>query len=193
MVLYKKKDGWGVLRINSVDPDFVWNPVKRRPRHRKNRVPKVYPKFPRIYQHKLNGMLYRLSVLSDVELVIKFVDRLLAGKDFFCPRGQHIAYYKYKTIVVTFDSSRLIGWAVRQKAGSLIHLLVDPDYRGKGIGTHLLKILNPLTIRSKSDQSTGDPYPFYEKHGYTKTTDERIGRNKNIDLLSKQTSLEPEP
>ncbi|GAJ16634.1 unnamed protein product, partial [marine sediment metagenome] len=127
---------------------------------------------------------YRLAVLSDLEPIIKFVDRLLAGKDFFCPRGQHLGYFKYKTIVVTFDGEKLIGWAVRQKNGSLIHLLVDTDYRGMGIGTHLLKILDPLFIRSKFDQSTGDPLPFYEKHGYHKTSDERIGKHKNIDLLA---------
>lgn len=188
MALIKKTNGWGVLKVTSTDPDFFWSPVTRCRHARSPAIPKVYPVFPPVLEHKFDGFTYRLAVLTDLDAIVELVDRLLSGKDFFCPRGQHIAYFKYKTIVLCFDIHKTIGWAVRQKAGSLIHLLVDPDYRGKGIGTHLLKILEPLTIRSKSDQSTGDPFPFYEKHGYVKTLPERIGKNKNIDLLSKSPS-----
>lgn len=186
MVRAKTESGFCHWSFTEKDPVFFCAPRHRIKRERAPRPKKVYPEFPPVLDHVHKKLRYRLSVLQDVEMVIEFVDRLLAGKDFFCPRGQHIAYYKYKTIVITLDGSKLVGWAVRQRNGSLIHLLVDTDYRGQGIGTHLLKLLEPLFVRSKFDQSTGDPLPFYEKHGYHKTTDERIGRNKNIDLLSRK-------
>lgn len=189
----KTDKGWHVVRSLCADPEFFFTPHLRTRKSRSVRVPKVYPSFPPIEDHLCHGHQYRLACMDDLDLIVEFVDRLLAGRDFFCPRGQHIGYFKYKTIVITYDGPMLIAWAVRQRMGSLIHLLVDPDYRGKGIGSHLLQVLEPLTIRSKSDQSTGDPIKFYEMHGYGKTTDERVGRNKNIDVLSKQTVLEVQP
>lgn len=180
-------EGWKVR--HSVPGDPVFYNVHRSfiQSVRTERVKKIWPSFPPISAHTYQGMYYRIAHINDLDPIVSIVDRLLAGKDFFCPRGQHIGYFKYKTILVCFDDSKLIGWAVRQKNGSLIHLLVDPEYRGHGIGGHMLELLEPLFVRSKFDQSTGDPLKFYEKHGYMKTTDERIGKNKNIDLLSRST------
>jgi len=189
MGFIKTEKGWSVHKVFPGDPVFVFAKKSRILSPRAERKKKVWPVFPQIYDHWHNGFYYRPAILSDLDPIISLVDRLLAGRDFFCPRGQHIGYFKYKTIVLCFDENKLIAWSVRQKNGSLIHLLVDPDYRGKGIGGHLLEVLQPLLIRSKSDQSTGDPYPFYLKHGYEKTTDERVGKNRNIDLLSKPASV----
>lgn len=186
MVRMQTASGWSHWSGVEKDPSLIWAPRHRIRRERAPRPKKVYPEFPPIVDHVHRSLRYRLSVLEDVEMVIEFVDRLLAGKDFFCPRGQHIGYYKYKTIVITLDQGNLVGWAVRQRNGSLIHLLVDTDYRGKGIGTHLLEVLEPLFVRSKFDQSTGNPLKFYEDRGFEKTSDERIGRNKNIDLLARK-------
>ena len=186
MVLIKTETGWN--RSNRLPGDPVFLTVKRSriSSVRSERAKKIWPTFPPIHAHEHREHSYRLAVLSDLEPIVELVDRLLSGHDFFCPRGQHIGYFKYKTILLVFDNDRLIGWAVRQKNGSLIHLLVEPEYRGQGIGSHLLEVLEPLLIRSKSDQSTGDPRPFYEKHGYTEDTGERVGKNKNIDLLSRK-------
>ena len=189
MVLIKTKTGWSQSNRLPGDPIFYHVHRSRISSPRAERVKRIWPSFPPVYPHTRQGYSYRLAVLDDLESIVEFVDRLLSGHDFFCPRGQHIGYFKYKTILVCFKSADLIGWAVRQKNGALIHLLVDPDYRGKGIGSHLLEILEPLLIRSKSDQSTGDPRPFYEKHGYTKDQGERVGKNKNIDLLSKPSPV----
>lgn len=191
MVLIKTLTGWSSPRGLPGDPIYYTVSRSRIQSVRAERVKKVWPTFPLVTTHFEGSIQYRLALMSDLDAIVAIVDRLLAGKDFFCPRGQHIGYFKYKTILLAFAETRLIGWAVRQKNGSLIHLLVDPDYRGKGIGSHLLEVLEPLFIRSKSDQSTGDPLGFYEKHGYEKTTDERIGKNKNIDLLSKSTEQAP--
>lgn len=191
MVLIKTTEGWSARRGLPGDPIFHWAKRSRIQSPRKERTPRIWPTFPPISAHNHRGHSYRLAVLDDLDPIVHFVDRLLAGRDFFCPRGQHIGYFKYKTILLTFDGTSLIGWAVRQKNGSLIHLLVDPEYRGQGIGSHLLEELEPLLIRSKSDQSTGDPRAFYEKHGYTESPEHRVGKNKNIDLLSKPTLTSP--
>lgn len=185
MVLIKRKGSWRKSARLPGDPIFYSIARSRILTHHQERQARIWPTFPEIFAHDHKGNSYRLANLSDLDLIVEFVDRLLSGKDFFCPRGQHIGYFNYKTILVCFDGPVLIGWAVRQKNGSLIHLLVDPEYRCQGIGSHLLEELHPLLIRSKSDQSTGDPRPFYEKHGYTKDTGERVGKNLNIDLLSK--------
>ena len=66
---------------------------------------------------------------------------------------------------------------------SLIHLLVHPDCRGHGIGKEILKKLNPQVIRSKSDQSTGDPTGFYLRNGYEITREEKVGRKENISIV----------
>lgn len=189
MVLIRTTEGWSIKRGFPGDPIFYFARKSGISSARAERQKKVWPTFPPIEPHTHKDLSYRLAVMSDLDDIVTIVDRLLAGKDFFCPRGQHIGYFQYKTILLCFDKTQLIGWAVRQKNGALIHLLVEPDYRGKGIGSHMLKVLEPLLIRSKSDQSTGDPIKFYEKHGYTKTSDERVGKNKNIDLLSKPTSV----
>lgn len=189
MVLIKTESGWSSHKRLPGDPVYFTVKRSRISSVRSERVKKIWPAFPPICPHEHKGYSYRLAVPSDLDSIVELVDRLLSGRDFFCPRGQHIGYFKYKTILLTFDSDRLIGWAVRQKNGSLIHLLVEPEYRGQGIGSHLLNVLEPLFVRSKSDQSTGDPYQFYVKHGYEKTTDERIGKHKNIDLLSRTPSV----
>lgn len=187
MVKVRTEKGWKTMRTIPGDPVFICARRRHIQSARAERAKKVWPTFPPIHPHFEGDILYRLARMSDLDDIVSIVDRLLAGKDFFCPRGQHIGYFKYKTILLAHASDNLIGWAVRQKNGALIHLLIDPVYRGQGIGSHMLEVLEPLLIRSKSDQSTGDPLKFYEKHGYTKTTDERIGKNKNIDLLSKST------
>lgn len=143
-------------------------------------------------------MKYRTAEITDIPIIRNFVDYWLSGRgfykgvpgssnDYFVSQRQHEDYLKYKKVHLAFDNDRLVGWAVLQKNGSLIHLLVDGNYRGRGIGSSLVKILNPERVRSKYDQSTGNPEGFYKKLGYVKVGEtRRIGKNKNIDLLYKQ-------
>lgn len=139
---------------------------------------------------------YRQAEPDDVPKICKFVDFWLsggakrlkipgAGKDFFVPRARQTAYLKYKTVYIACDGDTIIGWSVKSQNDTLIHLLVDARWRGRSIGTNLLKILDPQLIRSKSDQSTGDPLDFYLKHGY-KIAESSAGKHKNIDVLKKE-------
>lgn len=139
---------------------------------------------------------YRPAALVDLPTITSFVDFWLsggakrlkiagAGADYFVPHAQQKGYVTYKVTYLAFDQGNLIGWAVKSKNQTLIHLLVHPDYRGKGVGKNLLKIIDPEFIRSKSDQSTGNPLKFYLKAGF-QITESSVGKHKNIDILKKQ-------
>ncbi len=149
--------------------------------------------FPCSFDSEVRSLTYRPASGDDLDGIKTFVDFWLSGgakklgipgggQDCFVPRGQQITYLKYKTTYLAIYEGKIVGWAVKSKNATLIHLLVTPEYRGKGVGGHLLKILNPEMIRSKSDQSTGDPLKFYQKHGY-EIAQAGQGKNKNIDIL----------
>lgn len=120
---------------------------------------------------------YRDAVLSDLADICKFTDWWLAGRgkakgvtgavnDYFISPGQHRKYIqKYRTLLA-LDGLKIVAWAVRQPNRTLIHLLVADTYRNCGIGKMMMLILSPKVVRSKSNQSSGNPIGFYEKLGY---------------------------
>ncbi len=153
---------------------------------------------PCTFDSELRDIVYRPASGDDLENVRKFVDFWLsggakrlgipgAGADYFVPKGQQIGYLKYKTVYIAMFAQKIIGWTVKSKNGTMIHLLVNAEYRGKGIGGNLLNIIDPDYIRSKSDQTTGDPLKFYQKHGY-EIKEAKIGKHQSIDLLQKPKS-----
>jgi GNAT superfamily N-acetyltransferase len=175
---------------NADDPFFIFTP-------KPHREPKIYPVFEPIPSQTIGDIFYRTAAPDDLQTIRDFTDFWLsgkgyaakipgAGKDYFIPTGQHIDYLRQKTTLLAFSQATLVGWGVRQRDGTLIHLLVDSRCRGKGIGAQILKLLTPVAIRSKADQSTGDPINFYLKHGYKKTSDQKIGKHKNIDILTRE-------
>jgi GNAT superfamily N-acetyltransferase len=146
----------------------------------------------------ITNITYRYAVPEDIDNICKFVDFWLSGKaaeegitgggtDYFIARGRHIAYLKNYKVALAANDDEILGWAVMQRDNTLIHLLVSGDYRGYGIGTGLMKLLQPKAVRSKTDQSTGNPNSFYEHLGYTEHAQSQIGSHKNIDVLKKPT------
>jgi len=144
------------------------------------------------------NITYRRAVNSDLDNIKYFVDYWLAGRaknagvenagnDYFVTSGQHKGYLKGSIILLALINDKIVGWAVKGTNNVLIHLLIAADTRGMGIGSAMLKQLNPDIIRSKSDQQTGDPASFYEKHGYAlfSSTVSKIGKKSNIDLMVK--------
>ena len=81
------------------------------------------------------------------------------------------------------DEVHLVGWAVVEPSGTLIHLLVAGKYRGQGIGRKMMKLLSPKFVRSKSDQSSGNPESFYLSVGYRKLRSEQSRSRLDIDML----------
>ena len=150
-------------------------------------------------------MVIRRATLKDLETICSFTDFWLAGRgksqgisgavdDYFISSGQHKKYIvKYATWQCVCNS-RLLCWAVVEPSGTMINMLVDGNLRGKGIGRALMAKVRPKFIRSKSDQSSGNPIGFYEKLGYRKVSrvqsrsrldidQVRPARRPNIDIL----------
>jgi len=142
---------------------------------------------------------YRLAVDSDLENIVAFVDFWLRGDglvdkvpgsacDFFVPVGRHQKYLrKYFVLLALLDNS-IIGWAVKTNRGVLIHLLVAGTFRSAGIGSEMLKRMDPESIRSKMDQTAGNPAEFYAKAGYTPSPNPHQGKKHNIELFVKETT-----
>ncbi len=139
---------------------------------------------------------YRLATESDLPLIVAFVDFWLAGRgladgvpgsahDYFVPAGRHLKFVTRYTTLIALVENSIIGWAVKTHQGVLIHLLVAGTFRHQGIGRKMLELMNPDTIRSKMDQSAGDPADFYRKHGYASTSSKRQGKKHNIELFEK--------
>ncbi len=137
---------------------------------------------------------YRQAVLDDVKNLSRFTDWWLAGRGFhknvpgavndcFISPGQHEKYIlKYNTWVCT-DDDFIVAWAVVQHNDIMIHLLVAGDYRNTGIGSALLRKLSPRFVRSKSDQSSGNPIGFYRRAGYRKINTVQSRSRLDIDVI----------
>jgi len=205
MVRAKLADGSYTASLKvmfGTDPYFV--PIKRTSRAHGPRKPVATMDdhlhlqtyfHPCTLNSEIRTITYRPAGGNDLDDIRKFVDFWLsggakklgiegAGADYFVPKGQQIGYLKYKTVYLATFEDKIIGWTVKSKNDTMIHLLVCPEYRGRGIGGHLLSIIDPACIRSKSDQTTGDPLKFYQKHGY-EVTEAKTGKHQNIDLMQK--------
>lgn len=141
-----------------------------------------------------NGLmlLYRDAIIEDLKAVSRFTDFWISGRgkrvnapgavdDCFISPSQHTKYIcKYRTFLC-LDGAVIIGWAVVEPSGTMIHLLVAGNRRGEGIGKAMMGILCPNLVRSKSDQSSGNPIRFYEKLGYHLLRSERSRSRLDID------------
>lgn len=122
-------------------------------------------------------IIYRQAVVDDLKAISRFTDFWLSGRgkrvnapgavdDYFISPSQHKKYIcKYRTFLC-LDELEIIAWAVVEPSGTLISLLVAGNRRGEGIGRAVIELLSPKLVRSKSNQSSGNPRPFYEKMGY---------------------------
>lgn len=140
---------------------------------------------------------YRPAILADIRTIKEFVDFWLSGRgmiqhapgasnDYFVTESQHLAKIKYGTVLLAFEDRRLVGWAAKGKNDALFYLLIAATHRHRGIGSALLKLIDPQCVRSKNDQSTGDPINFYLKHNY-RIIARSQGKKHNIDVLVKKS------
>lgn len=144
----------------------------------------------------MDGVEYRIANESDLPAIIAFVDFWLAGRgladgvpgsahDFFVPAGRHKKFVtKYVTWLALLENC-IIGWSVKTHKDVLIHLLVAGTFRHRGIGSKLLELTDPGTVRSKIDQAAGNPADFYLKRGFTRLPIPRSGKKHNIEHFVK--------
>lgn len=137
---------------------------------------------------------YQDATIDYLKVVIRFTDFWLSGRgkrlgisgavdDCFISPSQHKKYItRYRTLL-GFYGTKLVSWAVVEPSGTLIHMLVDGSFRGKGIGRQMMKLLQPKFVRSKSNQSTGNPIGFYERLGYRKVATEQSRSRLDIDVI----------
>jgi hypothetical protein len=138
--------------------------------------------------------------MLDLKKICDFVDFWLAGRaknlgiknasnDYFVSPSQHKSYLRRYITLIALDGEKIVGWGVKEKSNTLIHLLIAADCRGFGVGGEMLRILNPDIIRSKTDQQTGDPGPFYEKNGYMRIGKNLVGKKRNIQFMCKKAEM----
>jgi len=152
---------------------------------------------------------YRPATPDDLDDIVRFVDYWLSGlarkeglqeggKDYFVPKGRHEGFITKDShnVLIAIDTNHIVGWAVTTRKKSLIHLLISGEVRGQGIGKEMLHILDPDIVRSKIDQSTGDPSQFYLTQGYIDSELGLMGKHQNIRILKKpgvEISVKPTP
>ncbi len=137
---------------------------------------------------------FRDATIDDLKAVSRFTDFWLSGRgkrvqaagavdDCFISPSQHKKYIcKYRTFICLEDLE-LVGWAVIEPSGTMIHMLVSGRHRGNGIGRQMMKLLSPKLVRSKSNQSTGNPIGFYNRLGYHKVSTVRSRSRLDIDVI----------
>ncbi|HUX14467.1 MAG TPA: GNAT family N-acetyltransferase [Spirochaetia bacterium] len=131
-------------------------------------------------------LIYRRATEKDIPRILGFVDIYLR-KDWLVRRDYlWSTMHTDETWIVT-DKKRVVAWATVGRAGrrGLWNLLVHPEYRNRGIGRTLVQRLKPDYIRSKSDQSDGDPAAFYARLGY-ETIKQNAGRKRNIQIMRRR-------
>ena len=139
---------------------------------------------------------YKIASSEDIPQLIAFTDFWLAGRgtavhaegvvnDYWISPSQHRDYLRKYKVLVAIDSATIVGWAVCSKSKRLFHMLVAGTHRGKGIGSKMLKMLDPQTVRSKTDQASGDPTPWYIAHGFNRASVRLEGKKQNIAILTK--------
>lgn len=139
---------------------------------------------------------YRRADERDIPAISAFVDFWLAGRgladqvpgsahDYFVPAGRHLKYVTRYTTLLALVHNCIVGWSVKTHKGVLIHLLVAGTWRRLGIGSELLRLADPEIIRSKMDQTAGDPAEFYARHGYTRAPEPAQGKKHNIEMFVK--------
>ncbi len=101
------------------------------------------------------------------------------------PAGRHLKFVTKYTTLLALVENCIVGWAVKTHKGVLIHLLTAGTFRGQGIGSKMLELMDPKTVRSKMDQAAGNPAQFYADRGYTRSANPPQGKKHNIELFEK--------
>lgn len=133
----------------------------------------------------LASLRVRPAVPSDRAGIAFFFDAVLRN-DYFLRRGQlhDMLNGRYHQVWVAEIDCVLVGIAVTTRGTRLVNALVNPAYRGLGVGRALLQESGAIEVRAKIDMHSGDPRGFYEAMGF-RGTGER-NRKGNIEVMRKR-------
>jgi N-acetylglutamate synthase-like GNAT family acetyltransferase len=139
-----------------------------------------------------NGLIFRPAIQNDLPKILAFADIFLR-RSWLVRREYANDHIEHSWVV--FDQDKLVGWAMisgKRVGRTLYNLIVHPKYRNRQIGATFIERLNPLVIRCKTDQTTGDPTEFYRKMGY-EITETKLGKNRKINLMRKSEPKSEHP
>ena len=103
----------------------------------------------------------------DLDPVGAWIDMYLRD-DFFFRRGHLKAVLERETndVFAVLHGGEFVGIWIEYEGSVLQNLYIEPAFRKLGIGSALVEFRRPLAIRAKTDMTSGDPVPFYARHGY---------------------------
>lgn len=99
--------------------------------------------------------------------VQEWLDRHLRG-DYLFKKNHLLSIIKRETskLYAILLDGMYCGTVVYYNGSILHNIMIDPDFRGLGIGESVIRFLNPSIIRAKTNMQAGDPVPFYKKLGF---------------------------
>jgi GNAT superfamily N-acetyltransferase len=119
--------------------------------------------------------------------VASFVANNTPTKENLRIKSEH--FKKYPLIFVALKNKKIVGYC-RGTENRLINLFVEGDHHRQGIGTALLKKHEDgaKKLGSKKMKMRASIYgiPFYEKHGYKKSTNRRVFHGLFIQPMKKK-------
>lgn len=126
----------------------------------------------------------RPATPGDAAAVSAFFDEHLRS-DAWIPRAliRDVIERADHELLLATANAQIVGVALTAGPRILTNLLVHPLYRSVGIGTALLKRVDPDAVRVKVDMSTGNPTAYYVSHGFRPTLIK--GRNARVHLFAK--------
>ena len=120
---------------------------------------------------------------KDIPIILGFSDIFLR-RDWIINKGYLLSNLKNGIILLAFFNDKIVGIGIC-KNKTLYLLYVHPKFRSQKIGSKLLQKLKPETIRARTNQTTGNPVPYYERLGY-KISIPHDPKNRNICIMQKE-------
>jgi len=104
---------------------------------------------------------------DDGDALQTFLDAALDA-DYFVRRGhlQNLLKSADTEVYAGLIDGGLVAVAITYRHTTLHNLYVAAPFRGLGVGKAILKVLNVVAVRAKTNMSTGDPTAFYERAGF---------------------------
>jgi GNAT superfamily N-acetyltransferase len=135
----------------------------------------------------LNKIAQKIEIIKaeekDIPIILGFSDIFLR-RDWIINKGYLLSNLKNGIILLAFFNDKIVGIGIC-KNKTLYLLYVHPKFRSRKIGSKLLQKLKPETIRARTNQTTGNPVPYYERLGY-KISIPHDPKNRNICIMQKE-------